>query len=182
MDDLQPGMRIWGVKLELGSQLMQQNIRVRMGNISCELQPVQREGPEQLRQHHTTMDQKCRTCTPQHWIGALNDVTVSVTYRWRIQMENLTSVAAQVQADTIPDAIRPGLTLRDALLNSSEFFGEYAVYRAWIAVRHIINALKNRPMPVRMVDFQVQRRVLSAQTYRRLTRKYAIDENLRMGT
>ena len=42
----------------------------------------------------------------------------------------LTSVAAHVQADTIPDAMRPGLTLRDALLNSSEFFGEYAVYRA----------------------------------------------------
>jgi hypothetical protein len=42
----------------------------------------------------------------------------------------LTSVAAHVQADTIPDAMRPGLTLRDALQNSSEFFGEYAVYRA----------------------------------------------------
>jgi len=42
----------------------------------------------------------------------------------------LTSVAAHVQADTIPAAIRPGLTLRDALQNSSEFFGEYAVYRA----------------------------------------------------
>jgi hypothetical protein len=62
-------------------------------------------------------------------------------------VEKLTSVAAHVQADTIPDAMRPGLTLRDALLNSSEFLGEYAVYRAWIAVRHIIKALKNSPMP-----------------------------------
>lgn len=65
-------------------------------------------------------------------------------------------MAAHVQADTIPDAIRPGLTLRDALQNSSEFFGEKAVYRAWIAVRHIINALKNKPIPVRMVNFLVQ--------------------------
>ena len=42
----------------------------------------------------------------------------------------LTSVAAHVHAETIPEAIRPGLTLRDALLNSSEFFGENPVYRA----------------------------------------------------
>ena len=41
-----------------------------------------------------------------------------------------TSVAAHVQAETIPEAMRPGLTLRDALLNSSVFFGENAVYRA----------------------------------------------------
>jgi hypothetical protein len=71
-------------------------------------------------------------------------------------MDNLTSVAAHVQADTIPDAMRPGLTLRDALLNSSVSLGEYAVYRAWIAVKHIIKALKNRPIPVRMVSFQCQ--------------------------
>jgi hypothetical protein len=67
-------------------------------------------------------------------------------------MEKRTSVAAHVQADTIPEAIRPGLTLRDALLNSSEFLGEYAVYRAWIAVKHIIKALKNRPMPVHILS------------------------------
>jgi hypothetical protein len=65
-------------------------------------------------------------------------------------------VAAHVHADTIPDAMRPGLTLRDALLNSSEFLGEYAVYRAWIAVRHIIKALKNSPMPVHIDDFPSQ--------------------------
>ncbi len=41
-----------------------------------------------------------------------------------------TSVAAHDQAETIPEAMRPGLTLRDALLNSSVFFGENAVYRA----------------------------------------------------
>jgi hypothetical protein len=85
-------------------------------------------------------------------------------------MARLTSVAAHVQADTIPDAIRPGLTLRDALLNSSEFFGEYAVYRAWIAVRHIINALKKRPIPARMVQVKISE--LKGQTYRRLTPKY----------
>ena len=59
----------------------------------------------------------------------------------------LTRVAAHVQAETIPAAIRPGLTLRDALENSSAFSGEKPVYRAWRAVRHIINALKNKPIP-----------------------------------
>jgi hypothetical protein len=38
-----------------------------------------------------------------------------------------TKVAAHVHADTIPEAINPGLTHRDALLNSSEFLGEKAV-------------------------------------------------------
>lgn len=39
----------------------------------------------------------------------------------------LTSVAAHVQAETMPEAISPGLTLRDALLNSSELLGENPV-------------------------------------------------------
>ena len=39
------------------------------------------------------------------------------------------SVAAQVQADTIPLAINPGLTLLLAVLNSSLFLVEYLVYR-----------------------------------------------------
>jgi hypothetical protein len=39
----------------------------------------------------------------------------------------LTSVAAQVHAETMPEAMRPGLTLREAVLNSSEFFGENGV-------------------------------------------------------
>ena len=47
-----------------------------------------------------------------------------------VSKRELTSVAAHVHAETIPEAIRPGLTLRDALLNSSEFFGENPVYRA----------------------------------------------------
>ena len=37
-------------------------------------------------------------------------------------------VAAQVHADTTPLAISPGLTLRLAVLNSSEIFVEYCVY------------------------------------------------------
>lgn len=41
-----------------------------------------------------------------------------------------TRVAAHVQAETIPAAIRPGLTLRDALENSSALLGEKPVYRA----------------------------------------------------
>lgn len=60
----------------------------------------------------------------------------------------LTRVAAHVHADTIPDAIRPGFTLLDALLNSSELLGENAVYRACRAVRPSMKALKNRPIPV----------------------------------
>ena len=50
-----------------------------------------------------------------------------------------TSVAAHVHADTIPAAISPGLTLRDALLNSSELEGLKAVYRPWIAVKPTAN-------------------------------------------
>jgi hypothetical protein len=42
----------------------------------------------------------------------------------------LTSVAAHVQAETMPEAIRPGLTLREAEVNSSEFLGDTPVYRA----------------------------------------------------
>lgn len=61
--------------------------------------------------------------------------------------ENFTRVAAHVQADTIPEAIRPGFTLRDALLNSSDVFGENAVYLAWMADSPIIKALKKRPIP-----------------------------------
>jgi hypothetical protein len=47
----------------------------------------------------------------------------------------------------MPAAMRPGLTLREALLNSSEFLGENAVYRAWSAVIPIMRALKKRPIP-----------------------------------
>ena len=43
--------------------------------------------------------------------------------------------------------MRPGFTLREALLNSSEFLGEKPVYRAWMAVKPSMNALKNRPIP-----------------------------------
>ena len=59
-----------------------------------------------------------------------------------------TKVAAQVHAETIPAAMRPGLTLLDALLNSSALLGEKPVYRDWTAVNPNINALKKRPMPV----------------------------------
>jgi hypothetical protein len=40
---------------------------------------------------------------------------------------SLTKVAAHVHADTMPDAIRPGFTLLDALVNSSELDGEKGV-------------------------------------------------------
>lgn len=57
------------------------------------------------------------------------------------------NVAAHVQADTIPDAIRPGLTERDAVLNSSDCFVEYAVYLFCIREMPIIRKAKKKPMP-----------------------------------
>ena len=77
----------------------------------------------------------------------------------------LTRVAAQVHAETIPDAMRPGLTLREALLNSSEVFGEKPVYRAWIAVKSTMKALKNRPIPV---EDEFEYCFVFGHTYRRL--------------
>ena len=47
--------------------------------------------------------------------------------QWTVNNVLLTNVAAHVQADTMPDAIRPGFTLREALLNSSELLGEKPV-------------------------------------------------------
>jgi len=64
-----------------------------------------------------------------------------------VENSERTRVAAHVHAETIPEAIRPGLMLREALVNSSEFFGEKAVYRAWMAVRHNMKALKKKPIP-----------------------------------
>ena len=56
-------------------------------------------------------------------------------------------MAAQVQAETIPDAMRPGLTDREADVNSSEFRGETPVYLDWMAVKPTMKALKNNPIP-----------------------------------
>lgn len=94
-------------------------------------------GPEIPSLYATALD--CN-CTPR-----VSDWSTAYS---QLAMEVLTSVAAQVHADTMPDAIRPGFTLLDALLNSSEFLGEKPVYRDWIAVRPTMNALKNRPMPI----------------------------------
>lgn len=44
--------------------------------------------------------------------------------------------------------MRPGLTLLEALLNSSEFLGEKPVYRDWMAVKPTMKTLKNKPMPI----------------------------------
>lgn len=62
--------------------------------------------------------------------------------------EDWRRVAAHVHAETIPAAMRPGGTLRDAELNSSALLGFQRVYRAWILVMRTMNALKNRPMPM----------------------------------
>jgi hypothetical protein len=55
----------------------------------------------------------------------------------------------------MPAAMRPGLMLREALLNSSEFWGENAVYRAWSAVIPIIRALKKRPIPATIIPIRI---------------------------
>ena len=57
------------------------------------------------------------------------------------------NVAAQVHAETIPEAMRPGLTDRDAVLNSSDCFVEYAVYRFWIHEMPIMRKAKKNPIP-----------------------------------
>jgi len=111
-----------------------------------------------MRTHQTYM--------PQHYFGARR---AGVNTRKFVKSGEGTKVAAHVHAETIPEAISPGLTLREALVNSSEFFGEKAVYRAWIAVRHIMKALKNKPIPRKI--FREDGRLRTTPTYRPLTRK-----------
>lgn len=85
------------------------------------------------------------------------------------RQKRLTRVAAQVQAETTPAAISPGLTVLDALVNSSEFFGEYEVYRVCKTVSNIINRLKNIPIPdapIQMWAFFARERF--QRTYRSL--------------
>lgn len=53
--------------------------------------------------------------------------TVSHATNNTLRPFKLTKVAAQVHADTMPDAIKPGFTDRLALLNSSELVGENPV-------------------------------------------------------
>ena len=66
-------------------------------------------------------------------------------------------MAAQVQAETIPDAMRPGLTDREADVNSSEFLGENPVYLDWTAVNPTMRALKNKPIPSSAWALEVHR-------------------------
>lgn len=72
--------------------------------------------------------------------SAKSHVEIDIGYRH-------TSVAAHVQAETMPEAISPGFTEREADENSSEFLGEKPVYRACIAVKPTMKALKNNPIP-----------------------------------
>ena len=68
-------------------------------------------------------------------------------------------VAAHVQALTMPEAIRPGLTAREADENSSEFDGEKAVYRDCRYVNTSMKALKKSPMPIEFNQPLVKREV-----------------------
>ncbi len=130
MDDFQPSMRIRSVELELGGQLVQP-VRVDIGSTIPANADLCKK--EDLNSCASTIPPWTRNAVfVCHSTGLQLQRMQSVKQPHRVfmEMEKLTSVAAHVQADTIPDAIRPGLTLRDALLNSSVFFGEYAVYRA----------------------------------------------------
>ena len=107
-----------------------------------------------------------QTCTPRHYFGARSAKVSAGNF---FKNSERTRVAAHVHAETIPEAIKPGLTLREALVNSSEFFGEKAVYRAWIAVRHNMKALKKKPIPRNNV--REDGRLRTTPTYRQLARE-----------
>jgi hypothetical protein len=61
--------------------------------------------------------------------------------------EDCSSVAAHVQALTIPLAISPGLTECEADVNSEALEGLYVVYRFCTQVKATMNTEKNNPMP-----------------------------------
>jgi hypothetical protein len=88
-----------------------------------------------------------------------------------------TSVAAHVQAETIPEAMSPGFTEREADENSSEFLGEKPVWRACIAVKPTMNALKNNPIPRRFQQL-AENGLQGLKTYQRLTRLQDISVKL----
>jgi len=62
-------------------------------------------------------------------------------------------VAAHVHADTIPEAIRPGLTDLEAVLNSSDCFVEYIVYRFCSQEIPIMRNAKKNPIPTTTPKF-----------------------------
>lgn len=86
-------------------------------------------------------------CRLQHYFEAATVTNVGQRNKGILP----TIVAAVVQAETIPAAMRPGLTLREAVLNSSALLGENEVYRPWSVVIPIIRALKNSPIPAKMI-------------------------------
>lgn len=86
--------------------------------------PERKGALERLPLPHTTKDPISRICMLPHLIAAEDE---SSGQSRKQAVRSLTNVAAHVQAETMPDAISPGLTLRDALLNSSELFSEKPV-------------------------------------------------------
>lgn len=63
-------------------------------------------------------------------------------------VEDVSSVLDHVHDETIPAAISPGLTLREAVLNSSDCFVEYVVYLFCRYVIPSIRAAKKPPIPI----------------------------------
>lgn len=143
--NLKPCMCVRGIKLKLGRKLQltsdEEAHMKHMWNL-----PERREVLGRWHQRRTTTVQRCHICRRQHWIATICRV-VWILRKQKHAESWLTKVAAHVHADTIPEAIKPGLILLEALLNSSELLGEKPVYRAWMAVRISMNALKNNPIP-----------------------------------
>jgi len=104
-DNLQPGMRVWCVELELG----------------CELYVILSAQSFRRLASLTMANNRTWTVAPAPYHhGPLIPYLYPTALLW-------SKVAAQVQALTIPDAMRPGLTARDAEENSSDERGENGV-------------------------------------------------------
>ena len=120
-------------------------------------------GRKEAHRIHTSKARKYRTYIRRRTIGA---ETGRLDNNEQQKGRKRTSVAAQVQAETIPDAMRPGLTDLDAEENSSELAGLNAVYRDWMNVRTSMKALKKSPIPAkpRPFSFRVSQVTRNAPT------------------
>lgn len=92
---------------------------------------------------HLAMHANSNTCTvapAAYHQGPLIPYFIATEEDWR-------SVAAHVHALTIPLAIKPGFTDREADVNSSESVTRWEVYRCCTHVMATISREKPNPMP-----------------------------------
>jgi hypothetical protein len=105
VDDLEVGMASWRILLDLARQ----------------------DGKQQDLDGGTS----CVPKRTRNTISIRNLVNLSIVETTQptagLTVLDCSSVAAHVHAETIPEAISPGLTERDAVLNSSDCFVEYGV-------------------------------------------------------